>query len=197
MKKIISLAVVLCCLVALVACSGSPTSPFESALAVKGFTKATITQVTETALGDLTGTFTVTYNEDGTATIDYEYEQWNDFTSSSTELKSTVTGSVTRQADGTYSDGKGFNGSADEITAGFAINLESIRESATVSADGNTLTVTVPADSTEAVLGVNLGFDAELKVVIAGGVLSEVVVSYTVIDANEDEYTNTITCKYE
>ena len=194
MKKIISLAVILCCLVALVAC-GSPTASFESALAVKGFSKATITQTTETALGDLTGTFTVTYNDDGTATIDYEYEQWNDFTSNSTELKSTVTGSVTRQADGSYSDGKGFNGSADEITAGFAINLESVRDSATV--DGSTLTVTVPADSTEAVLGVDLGVDATLTVVIAGTTLSEVTVSYTVVDDDDDEYTNTINCKSE
>ncbi|MBQ8290456.1 MAG: hypothetical protein IJY01_06290 [Clostridia bacterium] len=197
MKKILSAVLLLACICMLFAC-GSPTSSFENALASNDFTKATITQVTEDQLGSLTGTYTVTYNEDGSATIEYSYEQWTDINNASaTELKTVKTGTITRGADGKYTDGKDFSGSADEIPAGFQLNLESVKEDAKISSDKTTLTVDVSADATADVLGVEFPHDVTIEVVLKDKALDTVKVSFTTTDKTGEEYNHSITCKYE
>ena len=190
MKKILSIALILVCVCALFACGGGGNK-FVNAVANTNPDTATITTVTTTELGDLTGTFTVTYGDDGAATIEYSYEQWNKV-GEGDEPKSTVTGTITRQEDGSYSDGKGFTGTADEVTAGFNLNLESVVETAEVNAAGDTLTATVLKADTETVLGVAFDYDVELKVVINGDVVETITVTF-----ENGGNSGSITCKYK
>ncbi len=197
MKKLLTLALAVALVCMLFSC-GSATSSFEKALAGNEFTSATITQVTEDSLGELTGTYTITYNDDGSATIEYSYEQWSDINSTSvTELKTIKTGTITRGADGVYSDGKDFSGSADDIPAGFALNLESVKDDAKISSDKTTLTVDVAAEDTEGVLGVEFSHDVTIEIVLKNKALDTVKVSFTTTDKEGTEYNHYISCKYE
>ncbi len=198
MKKFLSLVVIIACVCMLFSCSGDATSAFEAAIAGVGAdTSTTITQVTEDVLGELTATYTVTYNDDGSATINYSYEQWKDITASGTEDKTVITGTITRAEDGTYTDGKDFSGSADSIAAGFSLNLEAVKDAAEISSDKTTLKVNVAAEDTESVFGFEFSYDVELEIKLKGDALDTVTVSYTYVGDDKNEYDCSISCKYE
>lgn len=147
-----------------------------------------ITIKSATALGELSGTYTVTYNEDGSFTIDYVYEKFNDI-GEGDDLKSEVTGKVTCDKNGNYSDGGSLTGKV-ALAEGAKINLAKVK--ATISADGNSLTATVKAEDTKAVLGVELPSDAELVIIKSG----DAIVSYSIKYSNASGDV-TVSCEYK
>ena len=147
-----------------------------------------ITIKSATALGELSGTYTVTYNEDGSFTIDYVYEKFNDI-GEGDDLKSEVTGKVTCDKNGNYSDGGSLKGKV-ALAEGAKINLAKVK--ATISADGNSLTATVKAADTKAVLGVELPSDAELVIIKS----ADAIVSYSIKYSNASGDV-TVSCEYK
>jgi hypothetical protein len=147
-----------------------------------------ITIKSATALGELSGTYTVTYNEDGSFTIDYVYEKFNDI-GEGDDLKSEVTGKVTCDKNGNYSDGGSLTGKV-ALAEGAKINLAKVK--ATISADGNSLTATVKAEDTKAVLGVELPSDAELVIIKS----ADAIVSYSIKYSNASGDV-TVSCEYK
>jgi hypothetical protein len=147
-----------------------------------------ITIKSATALGELSGTYTVTYNEDGSFTIDYVYEKFNDI-GEGDDLKSEVTGKVTCDKNGNYSDGGSLTGKV-ALAEGAKINLAKVK--ATISADGNSLTATVKAADTKAVLGVELPSDAALVIIKS----ADAIVSYSIKYSNASGDV-TVSCEYK
>jgi hypothetical protein len=130
----------------------------------------------------------VTYNEDGSFTIDYVYEKFNDI-GEGDDLKSEVTGKVTCDKNGNYSDGGSLTGKV-ALAEGAKINLAKVK--ATISADGNSLTATVKAEDTKAVLGVELPSDAELVIIKS----ADAIVSYSIKYSNASGDV-TVSCEYK
>ena len=193
MKKIIALLLVLGCMLAFVSCfNNNPNNKEDDSDAIPDIQAkidataplgADITVVFKTALGDLNGAYDVTYNEDGTATVDYSYEKFNEFgaDNASNEIKSTVEGTVTVAADGTV---VGDIGSSDALNAvSFDLKLDANKLDS-VSVNAGTLIATVKAANTEAVLGVALNCDAQLTVSTGTNGVTSMTVAYTVANGN-------------
>ena len=156
------------------------TNPKEVLISIKS----------ETALGELNGTYKTVYAEDGSFTIEYSYEKFNEIgEGAEDELTSTVTGTVTCDKNGNYSDGGALTGTTTLVT-GAKINLAKAK--ATVSMDGNSLTAKIKAADTKAVLGVELPSDAELVMAKSG----DVIVSYTIKYQNASGEV-VISCEYK
>ena len=197
MKKILFVALALALTFAFASCdltgggSADPSTAFINAVNSTDPTTATINTVTTTELGTLNGEFNILYGEGGTATINYSYEQWYKIgEGNGTDLKYTVTGIIERQADGTYTDGKGFTGTAGEA-AGFTLNLSGVVANAQYNEAKDTLTATVAAADTQGVFGFALGYDANLTVVISNGAVETITVTYA-----DGTNSGSITCRY-
>ena len=185
MKKILALILVVGCIFAFASCGLFPgtETPDDSyaipdiqakidASAPKG---ADITVTFKTTLGDLNGSYDVTYNEDGTANVDYSYEQFNTITAGSSELKSTYTGSVTVAADGSVSGTL----STEALNAvSFDLKLDESKLS-NVAINAGVLSANVKAADTAAVLGVALDYDVQLTVVTGTNGVTSMTVAYT------------------
>ena len=185
MKKILALILVVGCIFAFASCdlfSGTETPDDSYAIpdiqakidasAPKG---ADITVTFKTTLGDLNGSYDVTYNEDGTANVDYSYEQFNTITDGSSELKSTYTGSVTVAADGSVSGTL----STEALNAvSFDLKLDESKLS-NVAINAGVLSANVKAADTAAVLGVALDYDVQLTVVTGTDGVTSMTVAYT------------------
>ena len=198
MKKILLVVLALACALAFASCelvnnvTTDPGEDFIKAIANTDPTTATINTVTTTELGTLNGEYLVTYGADGAATIDYSYEKWYLVgEGNGTDLKYTVTGTITRQQDGSYADGKGFTANVSPAATGFTLDLTSVIDSAEINAAYDTLTATVAAADTEAVLGVALGYDVELTVVIGSGVVETITVTFA-----DGTNSGSISCRY-
>ena len=194
MKKIFALLLIACLAMSFVACKDktpeqtpADVSAFTSAIAATNPNGAVITVKTTDALGDLNAKYTVAYNADGTATVEYTSEVFNTFSADNTEIKSTKTGTVTVAADGSYTGGEGMTGNVASIAAGTAIDLTAVAATATINAAGDILTATVPAASTESVLGAAVASDVTLVITISAGVVEQVNITYTGV---------VIECKY-
>ena len=117
MKKIIALLLALTCVFALVACGDDPAptpdggdtpnyenlAPFTAAIAASNPASASISvsQIATQFNVTMNGEYDVVYNEDGSATIEYSYDKFNEITDETTEVTTTVTGTATVAADGT------------------------------------------------------------------------------------------------
>ena len=178
MKKILSLILVIACFGLLMSCDvlSSITGGKEEggAAGIEAFTAAientnpkniTVDIVVETKLGELTSKYTVNYNDDGSAVITYATEKFNTIgEGAADELKSTVTGTVTKNADGTFTgDTNGVDVSG--VVAGFKVDVNAMKSYATINENNTVLTATVAAADTEAVLG--SAFEKDVTVVIS------------------------------
>ena len=177
MKKILSLILVITCFGLLMSCdmlSSITGGGNDAAKGIDAFVDAvdatnpkniTVDIKVETALGELTSKYTVNYNEDGSAVITYTTEKFNAIgEGAEDELKSTVTGTVTKNADGTFTgDTNGVDVSG--VTAGFKLDVKKMKDTATINETNTVLTATVAAADTEAVLGA--AYDKDVTVVIA------------------------------
>lgn len=181
MKKILALILVLACSFALFACGEEPAPTYaeEAAEFITAFGATTIntlnvTVTTETAEGDLTATYTTTYAAGKISSITYSIETIPGL--DSTEDLEVLTGTVTCDANGTYSDGGEI---ANKLGAtGIKFDYDSNKIS-TFTVDGNVLAITVAAADTEAVLGYAIGSDALVTVTKAEGKITSVALSYT------------------
>ena len=177
MRKIISLVLVIACFGLLMSCdmiSSITGGGNDGTKGIDAFVEAventnpkniTVDIEVETALGDLTSKYTVNYKEDGSAVISYTVEKFNAIgEGAEDELKSTVTGTVTKNADGTFT-GDTNGADVSGATAGFKLDVKKLKDTATTNENSTVLTATVAAADTEAVLG--SAFDKDVTVVIA------------------------------
>ena len=119
MKKILSIVLILGCMLALCSCGwikdklgmggddGSSVAgleTFESAIANTNASFVKMESKVTTDIGDLDSSITVTYNNDGSASIEYTYDKFNLIGEGAEDkLESIVNGTILRAADGTYS----------------------------------------------------------------------------------------------
>lgn len=180
MKKIIALLLIAVCGLTLIACNpdkgDAKLDAFKDAVSATSATEATVETTLSTELGDLNGTYTITYATDGSATIAYSYEKFNEITDDTKEIKSKVEGTVTYNEDGTWSDNGTFAGD-NAVAISFTINLDASKM--TYNINGNTLTGTVTADNSESVFGVKLPSDATLVLVKNDTGIATVTLAYT------------------
>lgn len=178
MKKILTIVLLALLTFSFVSCGddGPSVEGFTTAINNSDPDSIVVKIKSATALGELSGTYTVTYNEDGSFTIDYVYEKFNDI-GEGEGLISKVPGKVTCDKNGNYSDGGELTGKTALVT-GAKINLSKI-SGATISQDGNSLTATVKAANTKAVLGVELPSDAELLITKANDAIASYSIKYS------------------
>ena len=185
MKKILALLLIACVAFAFAACKDDgetavDVSSFTAAIAATNPDGSVITVKTTTAIGDLNATYTVVYNEDGSAVVTYEVEQFNEFdpTNPEGETKSVVNGTVNLTADGSYT-GDALSGNVADIAAGVSVDLTAVADKATVNEAGDILTVVVPAADTAAVIGTAVASDVTLVITVSGSVVEQINISYT------------------
>ena len=136
---------------------------------------ANVTVTLASSLDDVKGEYNVTYNADGSATVEYYYEKLNSFDENSDEYKSSFTGTTTVSADGTVTDELGGTASVEAIT--FDINLDPAKiYDATVSA--GVLNATVKAENAAAVIGVDVKADVNVVVTYGSAGVTSVAISY-------------------
>ena len=189
MKKILALILALTCAFALFAC-GKEDGPvytedaaeFITAFGATDPASIKVTVTADTAEGTLTSTYTTVYTAGKISEITYTIETIPGI--NSTEDLEVLTGTVTCDASGTYSDGGEI---ANKLGAtGIKFDYDSNKIS-TFTVDGNVLAITVAAADTEAVLGYAIGSDALVTVTKAEGKITSVALSYTGV---------TIVCAY-
>ena len=193
MKKIIALLLALVCVISLAACGedepagGAELDAFTAAVAAADPNGARIeTSVSSDTFGvTLAGEYDVTYNEDGSATVAYTYEQLRliaDDTTSADGIKETLTGAATVAADGkvTVVEGNGTIGAQITAVAGIKLNLDGSKM--TYSVSSGMLSATVKAENTASVLGTAIASDVNLVVTVANGSVSAITLSYSTQD---------------
>ncbi len=191
MKKIIALILVIGCVFALASCNllfgnkdegnkndnKGTVAEIQKAIDDSAPVKARISVKFDSTLGTLNGTYNVSYNDDGSATVNYTYEQFTLFGEGAVKdgEKTEESDTVTVSADGKLD--KPVKGAASVEAVSFDINLdESKLSSAKVVA--SVLTSKVEAANTQAVLGVAIGYDVDLTITTGAGRITSVVMSY-------------------
>ena len=195
MKKIIALILALACMLALISCNDNSADsaalePYKTAIDATVPARATINiTYTDTTLNvALNGSYQVEYNEDGTATVNYEYEKLNGIDSGSAEMISTVTGTATVKADGTTEGDVDVNVTAANVTK---INLDASKM--TFSVARGILSASIKAADTKAVLGIEIASDVSMTMTVSDtGKIGSV--SYNYQTANG---TASVVCFYE
>lgn len=198
MKKILALILVLGCIFAFASCNLSPGTDAETpketvadiqkAIDESAPLGASVTVLLESTIGDLNGSYNIAYNNDGTATVNYSYERFNEFTLDSVkdEFKSTVSGVVTVSADGQLSEDIGGVASVEAVSFDIALKEEYF---VTVDVSSSVLRGTIKSENTYDVLGVDILYDVDLVIFTGSGRVTSVVISY-VSDAGPVEITS-------
>lgn len=193
MKKIIAFALMLVLAFMLVACTPTAASQtlssFNSAIA-NSSPKSVVIETSFNHTGfdvEMTGEYTITFNEDGTADVGYWYYKLNDADDDNDELLVLVDNKTAHiAADGTVT------GDLDKTVTAAAkcrINLDASKME--YSIDRGILTASVKAADTEAVFGVALGFNATLDMRIVDNAIASYSIRYTT-----SEGTAVIVCNY-
>lgn len=189
MKKILAIILVIGCVLSFAACNlfkkdnertddASDIPAIQAKIDASAPISAEISVVLKSSLGNLNGVYNVTYNEDGSAFVSYSYEQFNKFEegSSTTELKSTVTGNTTVSADGKVADSIGGVASVEAVS--FDIKLDE-NKLESVKIDAGALSAKIKAADTEAVLGVALAYDVDIIITTGSNGVTAIAISYT------------------
>ncbi len=189
MKKIFAILLVMALMLAVTSCElidsvfnpdpsadGADIADIKAAIENSNPKAADVDVKLTASLGTLNGSYNAVYNEDGSASVNYSYEQFNMITDESTELKSTKTGTATVSSTGAVSGNLGgiaplgaicFNITLDETL----VEIDSL--------EGGALYANVPANNTLSVIGMNIGCDAKLTISTGNGVVTSVIISYT------------------
>ncbi len=191
MKKIIAFALLLVLALSLVACGPADTddlTPYNEAIANTSPASVVInTSFHHTELDiDIEGEYTVTFGEDGTATVNYWYYKLNE-ASLDNELLELVDNQVAYIAN----DGTVTGDLEGTVTAAVQCKMNLDPTKMQYSIDRGILTATVKADDTKAVLGTDLGFDATLHMGLLDDKISSYSISYTTHEGSA-----AIVCKY-
>lgn len=186
MKKIISILLFIACLCTICSCGvkdkfnevtgrGVDVAPFQEAIANTNPSSVIVTIETATELGELNTVLEVQYQSDTSAVIKYSYERFLPF-GEGTDVKETVSGTVYRYADGTYSEDLGIDFSV--IQPGISIDLAPIKKIAKVNDAKDLLTAMIPAATTEAVFGTLYTSDVYFELDIQGGTVENIEMTY-------------------
>ena len=181
MKKILIFILAIASALTMFACKKEDDglNAFKTAVAATDPAVIEVDTKMMTAAGELASKATTTYNEDGSFTLVYWYEQFNTSANgASDELKTRIEKTVTCDKDGKYSDGGDLAGTST-ATTGHKLNLGAKKLQPTISEDGKVLTVTVGAANTKAVLGVEYAQDVVLVITINDGKVISYTMSYT------------------
>ena len=188
MKKILSIIIIISCLVLMCSCAafnkvkravglGPKVSDFEEAVANTNASSVIINVTSRKPLGTLNSSITVYYKADGSAVVNYSYEKFNEIgEGEADEVKSTVKGTFTRNADGTCSEAVDLDFAS--ITPYPAIDLSEFSKTAKINDSGDVLEVNIPASRTEAVLGTAINENVNLKMTLKDGVVKFVELTY-------------------
>ena len=189
MKKILALILAFGCIFAFASCGilglGTDQTPTEKetvaniqkAIDESAPVSASITVKFESLIGELNGSYDVSYNNDGSATVDYSYERFNEFTLDSVqdEFKSVVSGNVTVSADGVLSEEIGGVASVEAVTFDIELKEEYFTS---VSVANSVLRGTIKSENTFDALGVDIMYDVDLVVFTGNGRVTSIVISY-------------------
>ena len=187
-------------MLSIVACQKEEIDPtlgyyddFNKAAIATSPAKATLTVTQEQTEATLNASFVITFGEDGSATIAYSYDAFNEIgVGSSDEVIVTKTGTVTCDKNGNYSDGTfAFSGTTTIVT-GAALNFDAEKMSANFSADGNVVNALVEAANTEAVFGVAIPADITLTAIKNAGRILSFTLEYTTAEGKVS-----VNCTYE
>ncbi|MBQ7390728.1 MAG: hypothetical protein IJW02_06455 [Clostridia bacterium] len=193
MKKIIALALVLCCVFSLASCKdknkddnknkvdvSAYISEMQTALDSSAPDVADVTVKLSASLGDLNGSYNVTYLEDGAALVVYSYERFNSFEDGAMadDIKSTYTGTTLIGPDGS-SVSAGSDTVVAEVlgTIHFDYNLDKSKLQS-VTASSGVLSAKIAAADTEAILGVALDSDADIVITAGSLGVNTISISY-------------------
>ena len=145
----------------------APFDKFTAALASNNASAVVVDVTTVTALGNLDASYEIYFAADGSATVKYEYERFLEIgEGAADETVTTVTGTVYRDKDGSYSANTGIDVSA--ISAATVINIASLKSKASINTAGDELNVTVVKASTADVFGTEFDSDVALKILLDG-----------------------------
>lgn len=182
MKKILALILALTCAFALFACGDDKTgavytedaAEFITAFGATDPASIKVTVTADTTEGTLTSTYTTVYSAGKISEITYSIETIPGI--NSTEDLEVLTGTVTCDASGNYSDGGTIAGKLGATGIKFDYDSNKINN---FQIDGNVLAITVAAADTEAVIGYALGTDATITATKADGKIISVTLTYT------------------
>lgn len=192
MKKIIALALVLCCVFSLASCKdknkddnknkvdvSAYISEMQTALDSSAPDVADVTVKLSASLGELNGSYNVTYSEDGAALVVYSYERFNSFEDGAIadDIKSTYTGTALIGPDGSISDDSGVVDTEVLGTIRFNYNLDKSKLQS-VTASSGVLSAKIAAADTEAILGVALDCDADIVITAGSLGVNTISISY-------------------
>ena len=193
MKKVLITALVLVLAFSMFSCGGiKDIEEFKNAIGSASPIKTEVVTTFNTAHGELKSNATTTYNEDGSFTLAYWYEQFNTAMSGAAdEIKTKVEATVTCDKDGKYSDG-GTLAATTTATTGHVLNLKEKLISYKVSENGTVLTATVAKDNTKEVFGVEIAADVTLVVTM----VDEQIISFTMNYTLENLGDVQVVCNY-
>lgn len=192
MKKILALILVVSCVFALGSCKlvkkifgkdvdDAPTAneadiaPIQAKIDASVPETANVTVNFKSTLGTLESAYVVTYNTDGSATVNYTYEKFNQV-GESKDFKTEFVGETTIGANGELTNAPEGIAAVEALT--FDITLDASKlHYATVTS--GILDAVVKAENTLAILGVELGVDAKLVISIGTLGVSSIAISYT------------------
>ena len=183
MKKFLALLLVCVMAFAIVSCENGGSEPetlfgkFEKAIDQTPASKITVNTKMTTELGIvLHSTVETTFNPNGSANVHFYIERFNsDFTSP--EVIITKIGTVTLNADGTYSDGGEFADTLGTNISSVKLNLDEAKLDS-YSIEGDVLSASVSAENTASVLGTAIDYDVDLMITVGSGRIVSVVVNY-------------------
>ncbi len=181
MKKILALILALTCAFALFACGDDETgavytedaAEFITAFGATNPASVNVTVTADTAEGTLTSTYTTVYTAGKISEITYSIETIPGI--DSTEDIVVLTGTVTCDASGNYSDGGVIASKLGATNIKFDYDSNKINN---FTIDGNVLSITVAAADTEAVIGYAISSDAVVTVTKGDGQIKFVTLSY-------------------
>ncbi len=190
MKKILSLVLIICCMLTVCSCSfindklgkgdagaTAGIGAFETAIENTNASGVEVKSEVETTRGKLTSEYSVSYKNDGSATIEYKYEKFNRIGEGEGE-KSVIEGTVVRAADGTYSGDVPEGLDLSSVTASAALNLDPVKDAAEINESGDVLKVAVSAANSSEVFGSAFSRDVALEIFIANGVVSQMKITF-------------------
>lgn len=190
MKKILIILLALACTFTMFSC-GDSVDGFNKAIKNTNPAVVNVVVESETSLGLLKANYETTYAEDGSFTIKYSYEKFNGIAEGDADdVIAIVSGTVTCDKDGNYSDGGALVGAATTVT-GTKIKLGK-KMDYSVSRDGNVLTATIKAAKTKSVFGAEFPADVTLVITKAEGKIVSYTIRYTT-----DAGTTNIICEYK
>ncbi len=196
MKKIIALLLILVCTVSVVACK--PEGPdyykeFNDAVASSSPTSCNIIVRQTQTEATLNANLTVTFSADGSMAITGTHDVFLPIGSGNAdEITETQPVSVTRDANGNYSDGGAFINNTPVVVAN-AFNFDATKMTAVFSDDANVVTATVAKENTKAVVGMEIASAVSLTVTKNDGKIISYTIEYA--DVAGAVYIN-CTCNY-